>query len=276
MILSGKAKLAGVLGWPVGHSRSPRLHGYWLEKLGIDGTYVPLPVRPEDFETVLRALPRMGFRGANVTVPHKEQALRLVDEAEPLARRIGAVNTLVMRDDGSILGLNTDSFGFMRNLLTGSPWRPSAVPAVVLGAGGAARAVVAALVDAGVPEIRLVNRNVERAEKLAAAIGGPVMVQAWARLDLADAGLLVNTTSLGMAGQPPLALDLTALPAGAVVNDIVYAPLMTDLLMRAQARGNPVVDGLGMLLWQAVRGFSLWFGQQPEVTAELRDFVLAS
>lgn len=276
MILSGKAVLAGVLGWPVEHSLSPRLHGYWLEKLGIDGAYVPLPVRPSDFASVFRALPKMGFVGANVTVPHKEQALILADQVEPLAKRIGAVNTLVVREDGVIVGLNTDASGFMRNLRMGSPWRPDSGPAVVLGAGGAARAVVGALADAGVPEIRLVNRSRERAEKLAADIGGPIKVQAWDRPDLTGAGLLVNTTSLGMTGQPPLDIDLSALPRNAVVNDIVYAPLMTDLLLRAQARGNPVVDGLGMLLWQAVRGFTLWFGQKPEVTAELRDFVLKS
>ncbi|MGE4281004.1 MAG: shikimate dehydrogenase [Magnetospirillum sp.] len=276
MILSGKAKLAGVLGWPVGHSRSPRLHGYWLDRLGIDGTYVPLPVAPENFEKVFRALPAMGFRGANVTVPHKEQALRLADEVEVLARRIGAVNTLVCRDDGSVLGLNTDAFGFLRNLQTGSTWQAGQGPAVVLGAGGAARAVVAALVDEGVGEIRLVNRSVERAEKLAADIGGPIIVQSWDKLDLDGAGLLVNTTSLGMAGQPALDIDLSALPKQAVVNDIVYAPLMTPLLLAAQARGNPVVDGLGMLLFQAVRGFGLWFGVEPQVTQDLRDFVLSS
>lgn len=276
MILSGKAKLAGVLGWPVGHSRSPRLHGYWLEQLGIDGTYVPLPVAPENFEKVFRALPAMGFRGANVTVPHKEQALVLSDEVEPLARRIGAVNTLVCRDDGSVLGLNTDAFGFLRNLQTGSNWQAQSGPAVVLGAGGAARAVIAALVDEGVGEIRLVNRSVERAEKLAADIGGPIIVQSWDKLDLEGAGLLVNTTSLGMAGQPALDIDLSALPIDAVVNDIVYAPLMTPLLLAAQQRGNPVVDGLGMLLFQAVRGFTRWFGQEPQVTPQLRDFVLSS
>lgn len=277
MILSGKAKLAGVIGWPVGHSRSPRLHGYWLEKLGIDGAYLPLPVRPEDFETVLKALPRMGFVGANVTVPHKEQALGLVDEIDPLAARIGAVNTVVVKPDGRLRGLNTDAYGFLQNLLAARPDRRFlAGPAVVLGAGGAARAVVAALVDAGVTEIRLINRNVERGQKLATDLGGPIRVLGWDRLDLAGAGLLVNTTSLGMSGQPPLDLDLSTLPQEAVVNDIVYAPLMTELLSRAQARGNPVVDGLGMLLWQAVKGFSLWFGQCPDVTPELRDFVLQS
>lgn len=276
MILTGKAKMAGVIGWPVSHSRSPRLHGYWLEQLGIDGAYLPLAVKPEDFAVVLRTLPKMGFVGANVTVPHKEQALALADEVEPLAARIGAVNTLVVRDDGSLLGLNSDAFGFLQNLKTGSNWQPDAGPAVVLGAGGAARAVVAALVDAGASEIRLVNRSVERAEKLAADLGGPIVVQSWDRLDLDGAGLLVNTTSLGMSGQPPLDIDLASLPTQAVVNDIVYAPLMTGLLQTAQTRGNPVVDGLGMLLWQAVKGFTLWFGQQPEVTPQLRDFVLAS
>jgi len=277
MIVSGKAKLAGVIGWPVGHSRSPRLHGYWLEKLGIDGAYVPLAVRPEDFAHVLRALPRMGFRGANVTVPHKEQALALVDHVEPLARRIGAVNTLVVRDDGSIEGRNTDAFGFLENLCHGAPhWQPQAGPAVVLGAGGAARAVCAALIDAGVPEIRLINRSTARAEQVAADIGGRFTVLGWDRLAgaLEGAALLVNTTTLGMTGQPPLEIDLSPLPAHAVVNDIVYAPLMTDLLVAAAARGNPVVDGLGMLLWQAAPGFEAWFGQRPEVTPALRDFVL--
>ncbi len=277
MIVSGKAKLAGVIGWPVGHSRSPRLHGYWLDKLGIDGAYVPLAVRPEDFAQVLRALPRMGFRGANVTVPHKEQALALVDHVEPLARRIGAVNTLVVREDGTIEGRNTDAFGFLENLRHGAPhWRAAAGPAVVLGAGGAARAVCAALVDAGVPEIRLINRSAARAEQVAADLGGRFAVLGWDRLEgaLEGAALLVNTTSLGMTGQPPLDIDLSPLPLHAVVNDIVYAPLMTDLLVAAAARGNKVVDGLGMLLWQAAPGFEAWFGQRPEVTPALRDFVL--
>lgn len=275
--ISGKARLAGVIGWPVGHSRSPRLHGYWLRHLGIDGAYVPLAVKPEDFETVLRALPRMGFAGANVTVPHKEQALALADHVDPLARRIGAVNTLVVRPDGSIEGRNTDAFGFIQNLRHGAPhWDPAAGPAVVLGAGGAARAVCAALVDAGVPEIRLVNRSAARARQVAADMGGKFTVLGWdqaaSALDCANA--LINTTTLGMTGQPALEIDLSALPVHAVVNDIVYAPLMTDLLVEAAARGNKVVDGLGMLLWQAVPGFEAWFGVKPEVTPALRDFVL--
>jgi shikimate dehydrogenase len=278
MIITAKARLAGVLGWPVSHSRSPRLHGFWLERMGIDGAYLPLGVAPENLESVIRALPRMGFAGANVTVPHKEAVMRLVDHLEPLARRIGAVNTLVVQEDGSLEGRNTDAYGFFENLRQGClAWVPQSGPAAVIGAGGASRAVVAALLDAGVPEIRLTNRSRERAEALAADLGGPVRVVDWAeRADmLAGCALLVNTTTLGMTGQSALDLDLAALPTTSVVNDIVYVPLETDLLARARARGNPVVDGLGMLLHQAVPGFKAWFGQQPQVTDELRAFVLS-
>ena len=273
MILSGKAKLAGVMGWPVSHSRSPRLHGYWLEQYGIDGAYLPLAVPPERIAEAIRALPALGFRGANVTVPHKEAALRVVDRVDPVARRIGAVNTIVVGEDGSLEGRNTDAYGFLANLRDGAPeWRPEAGPALVLGAGGAARAVVAALVDAGVPEIRLYNRTTTKAEALTADIGGPIRIVATP--DSANAALLVNTTSLGMAGQPPLDIDLTGLPPAAIVTDIVYTPLITPLLALAQARGNPIVDGLGMLLHQAVPGFEAWFGHRPAVTPALRTFVL--
>ncbi|OIR00759.1 shikimate dehydrogenase [mine drainage metagenome] len=276
MILSGKALLAGVIGWPVGHSRSPRLHGYWLERHGIDGAYLPLAVRPGDFAEVLRALPRMGFRGANVTVPHKEQALALADHVDPLARRIGAVNTLVVRPDGSLEGRNTDAFGFLENLRQGRPgFKAAQGPAVVLGAGGAARAVIAALQDDGCPEIRLLNRTRSRAEEVAAALGGPVRVLPWEQRaeGLDGAALVVNTTTLGMNGQPPLELSLSALPVTALVTDIVYAPLQTPLLAAAAARGNKVVDGLGMLLHQARPGFAAWFGVMPEVSEDLRRFV---
>jgi len=275
-MITGKARLAGVIGWPVGHSRSPRLHNHWLERLGIDGAYVPLAVAPTDLAAVLAALPRMGFAGANLTVPHKEAALALADEIEPLAARIGAVNTLVVRD-GRLIGRNTDAFGFLENLRQGAPqWHPEAGPALVLGAGGAARAVVAALLEAGVPEIRLANRSAERAAALAQALGGPIRPVAWTdrAAALAEAALVVNTTTLGMTGQQPLELDLGRLPPGAVVNDIVYAPLETELLAAARRRGNPAVDGLGMLLWQAVPGFEAWFGVRPTVDAALRDFVL--
>jgi shikimate dehydrogenase len=278
MILTGKARLAGVIGWPVGHSRSPRLHGYWLEKMGIDGAYLPLAVAPDDFADAVRALPKLGFRGVNLTIPHKEAVIPLLDVVDPLAARIGAVNTLIINEDGTIEGRNTDAFGFLENVRRGAPlWQPSQGPAVVIGAGGAARAVIAALSDAGVGELRLVNRSRERAERLALDLGGPIVVGDWdSRAALLDgAALLVNTTSLGMAGQPPLDLDLAALPRSAIVTDIVYVPLETPLLALARQRGNRTVDGLGMLLWQAVPGFSAWFGQQPEVTDALRAYVLS-
>lgn len=271
-------RLAGVMGWPVAHSRSPRLHGFWLRQHGIAGAYLPLPVRPEDLAQALAALPRLGFSGCNLTVPHKEQALELVDAVDPLARRIGAVNTVVVRADGRLEGRNTDAFGFIESLRQERPgWKAAAGPAVVIGAGGAARAVVAALADAGAPEIRLVNRTRARAEALAADLGGPVRTVDWAARApaLEGAALLVNTTTLGMKGQAPLDLPLDALPRKAVVNDIVYVPLTTPLLAAARARGNPVVDGLGMLLHQARPGFEAWFGARPEVTAALRRHVAA-
>lgn len=275
-------KRAGVMGWPVEHSLSPRVHGYWLRELGIAGEYLRIAVEPEAFVAKLRALKADGFAGCNVTVPHKEAALAAVDEAHPLAQRIGAVNTVVVRSDGSLYGLNTDAFGFLENLRAGHQgFNASTGPAIVLGAGGAARAVVMALLDAGAPEVRLLNRTLERAEALAedfAGVGmGTLTVAPWSsRADVLEgAALLVNTTTLGMRGKAPLDLDLSDLPRRAVVNDIVYAPLQTDLLVRAAARGNPVVDGLGMLLHQARPGFEAWFGTLPEVTQDLRNFVLA-
>lgn len=277
MILSGTTKLAGVMGWPVTHSRSPRLHGYWLRYYGIDGAYVPLPVRAEAFEQGLHSLADLGFRGVNVTVPHKEAALAACDRVEDSGRRLGAVNTIVMAD-GRLRGSNSDGFGFIENLRQGAPeWQAQKAPAVVIGAGGAARAVVAALIDAAVPEIRLVNRTRARADAVAKDLAGPVQVLEWPERSRAlfEAGLLVNATSLGMTGQPPLDLDLAGLPRTALVNDIVYAPLETPLLARARARGNPLVDGLGMLLHQARPGFEAWFGVAPEVTPELRRYVLA-
>ena len=275
--LSGKSAIAGVFGWPIGHSRSPRLHGYWLRKYGIDGAYVPFATHPAKLEPAIRALPAFGFRGGNITLPHKERALGLVDEATALAKRIGAVNTLLVREDGSILGDNTDGFGFLAHLIATKPdWNGGGGPACVLGAGGASRAVVVALLEAGVPELRLVNRTTRRAEELAQAIGGPISVVAWEDRGRAldGANLLVNTTNLGQAGQAPLEIDLGPLPTGALVYDIVYTPLMTDLLAAALARGNPIVDGIGMLLHQARPGFAAWFGKEPEVTPELRSFVL--
>ena len=277
MVLSGEARLAGVMGWPVGHSLSPRLHGYWLRKHEVDGAYVPLAVRPGDFADALGVLPRLGFVGANVTLPHKEAALAAVDEADPGARRVGAVNTIVVGAAGDLAGSNTDGYGFMENLKAGAPdWDPRHGPAVVLGAGGAARSIVAALVDAGVPELRLINRTPDRAEALAADIGGPLALVPWAERHeaLEGAALLVNATSQGMTGNPPLELALDSLPDGAVVNDIVYTPLRTNLLAAAEDRGNRAVDGLGMLLHQARPGFAAWFGVEPDVTEDLRSFVL--
>lgn len=275
--ISGKAKLAGVMGWPVSHSRSPRLHNYWLRQYGIDGAYVPLAVPPDKAEQAIRALPALGFRGANVTLPHKEVAFASMDRLDAAARRIGAVNTIIVGADGTLEGRNTDAFGFLENLRQGAPgWRAHSGPAVVLGAGGASRAVIVALLDAGVPQVRLLNRTAARAEQIAREIGGAIEVLGWdsRAAALRDAGLLVNTTTQGMAGQPPLDLALDALPRNAVVTDIVYSPLVTPLLIGAQARGNATVDGIGMLLHQARPGFEAWFGTAPEVTAELRRFVL--
>jgi len=271
------------MGWPVGHSRSPRLHGYWLSRHALDGAYIPMAVAPEHFSEALRALPKLGFAGTNVTAPHKQAALAGVDDVDDVARRIGAVNTVVVREDTSLLGTNTDAFGFIENVRDGAPdWQASAGPALVLGAGGAARAVIVALLDAGVPTLNLTNRTAARAEELAAEFGvddfaGRLTVVPWAeRSDaLAEAATLVNTTSLGMVGQPELELDLNALPSSALVTDIVYAPLETPLLKAAAARGNSCVDGLGMLLHQARPGFAAWFGVEPQVDQDLRDHVLA-
>ena len=277
MILTGQAKLAGVIGWPVGHSRSPRLHGWWLDHYGIDGAYLPLAAAPEQFAQVLRTLPLMGFRGANITVPHKQAALAAIDLADDHAKRIGAVNTVIVRDDGALEGKNTDGLGFFAHLTACAPaWAAEAAPAVVIGAGGAARAIAVALLDAGVPELRLINRTRERAEALALALGDPrLKVMPWlARAAALDgAGLLVNTTTQGMRGQAPLDLDLAPLPAGAAVFDCVYAPLETPLLAAARQRGLIGIDGLGMLIHQARPGFTAWFGREPEITPALRDFL---
>ncbi|MSO80590.1 MAG: shikimate dehydrogenase [Alphaproteobacteria bacterium] len=272
---------AGVMGGPVSHSLSPALHGHWLARHGIAGSYERIPVRPEELPAALARLAPEGWAGVNLTVPHKEAALALVDTLDAAARAIGAVNTVVVGTDGRLDGRNTDAYGFIENLRQNGPPAPRPV-AVVLGAGGAARAVCHALAGAGFHELRIVNRTITRAMALAEAarafgiarVVAPSWTERGAALD--GAGLLVNTTILGMAGAAPLNLDLAALPADAVVNDIVYAPLETALLAAARARGNPVVDGLGMLLWQAQAGFASWFGVAPAVDAELRAAVLAA
>ncbi len=264
------------MGWPVYHSRSPMVHGYWLERHAIAGSYVPLAVRPENLAAAFKGLAALGFAGCNVTIPHKEAALRLADRVDELARRIGAVNTIVVGADGTLAASNTDAFGYIESLREAKPdWRADAGPIAVLGAGGGARAVVASLADRGAREIRVLNRSDARAEALAHDYGPPVAALPWQGREaaLADVALLVNTTSQGMAGEPPLELSLAALPRAAVVSDIVYIPLETPLLAAARRRGNPTVDGLGMLLHQARPAFQAWFGILPEVTPELRRIV---
>jgi shikimate dehydrogenase len=272
-ILSGTSRLAGIIGWPVAHSRSPRLHGFWLERHAIDGAYVPLPIRPEDFSIAIRGLVAVGFAGANVTQPHKLAAFEMCDTVEESAHRAGVVNTLIFRD-GKINGRNTDGWGFIAHLRA-SGVDPKAGPALILGAGGSARAIVAALQDEGV-RVTVANRTRARAEALEKDLPGLTVLDWQYRSDaLAENALVVNTTSLGMAGNEPLDINLDrGNPALAVV-DIVYVPLETPLLATARARGLRAVDGLGMLLHQAVPGFSEWFGITPVVDAELRRFVAA-
>jgi shikimate dehydrogenase len=277
---------AAIVGWPVDHSRSPALHGFWLKQHGIDAHYGRLPVEPnraalERLVAFLKATPTA--RGCNLTLPHKIDIIPLLDAIDPAARRIGAVNTVIKRDDGSLEGRNSDAFGFLAALIEGAPrWTAAKGPVVVLGAGGAARAVVASLVDAGVPELRLLNRTQSAAIDLGTAFtpddGRRIAIERWDDRSavLEDATLLVNTTSLGMKGQPPLDIDLARLPTDAAVDDIVYVPLETPLLAAARARGNRCVDGLGMLLHQGRMGFEAWFGAKVAVSEEQRQAVLGA
>ena len=271
--------LAGVMGWPVAHSRSPKIHTHWLEKHGLPGAYVLLPVAPGTLNVALPGLAALGFRGCNITIPHKVDAIALVHDVDANARRVGAINTVVVQPDRSLRGMNTDGYGFIQSLLEASPaWVADAGPITVLGAGGAARAVVLALADRGAREIRLVNRTFEKADALAKEFGAPLKALPWAERHaaLADVALLVNTTSQGMHGSPGLDLNLDALPRRAVVSDIIYVPLETPLLAEARQRGNVTVNGLGMLLHQARPAFEAWFGVLPEVTADLRRLVEAT
>jgi shikimate dehydrogenase len=270
---------ACVIGWPVEHSRSPLIHRYWLAQYGIDGAYEKEAVRPEDFAAFVGALAEHGYVGANVTLPHKEAALRLARTADEAAIAIGAANTLWLDADGRLHASNSDAYGFMTNLDAEAPqWNEGLEAAMVLGAGGAARAILYGLIKATDAKIFLANRTRARTEALAHVFGPRVEVMDWEGRNaaLGACGLLVNTTSLGMTGQAPLDIDLTALPQDAVVADIVYNPLLTPLLVAAAKRGNPTVDGLGMLLRQAVPGFERWFGVRPEVTPALRAHVVAS
>ncbi len=265
--------LAAVIGWPALYSRSPALHSYWLEQYGFNGAYLPLEIRPERFAAALRALPALGFAGCNLTIPHKVAARDLVDEADATARAIGAVNCITVGPDDRLSGTNTDGFGFIASIEAEVPdWRGDEGPAVVIGAGGAARAIVHALAGQVVSKIRLVNRTRARAEELAFQIGGPIEIVDWDDRNraLEGAALVVNTTNQGMAGLPPLDLDLSGLPTAALVSDIVYVPRQTPLLKAAAVRGNRTVGGLGMLLHQARPCWKLWFGIDPEVTPGLR------
>jgi shikimate dehydrogenase len=271
--------MAGVMGWPVMHSRSPKIHNYWFAKYQLAGTYVPLAVKAEGLRAALRALAPLGFAGCNLTIPHKEAAFEIVDRVDPLARRIGAINCVVVAPDGTLDGSNTDSFGYIQSIREACPdWRADAGPIVVIGAGGAARAVLASLVDDGARDIRLLNRTDQRAQALAREFGAPIEALAWEERHaaLAGAAMLVNTTSQGMAGQPALDLRLDAIPEAALVSDIIYIPRETPLLAAARQRGNRTVDGLGMLLHQARPAFHAWFGVMPEVTVELRAMIEAT
>ena len=265
--------LAGVIGSPIAHSRSPLLHGHWLKTLDIAGHYIPMDVAPEDLERVLRTLPAMGFVGVNVTVPHKEAVMEIADQITDRATLIGAANTLIFRGDGSIIADNTDGYGFIENLRTGAPdWQPKAGPALILGAGGAARAVISSLIEAGVPEITLTNRTRLRAERLKEEFGHRLRIVDWVQAGnmLEHAALAVNTTSLGMIGKGDLRVPLDGLRPQTIVTDLVYAPLKTNFLETAEQMGCVTVDGLGMLLHQAVPGFERWFGTRPVVDRATR------
>lgn len=271
--------LAGVMGWPVAHTRSPVIHNHWIARHGLKGAYVQLPVQPDRLEAAIRGLPALGFAGCNITVPHKVNAMQLMDELHPQAARIAAINTVVVQPDGRLLGVNNDGIGYIQSLRDANPaWRGDTGPALVLGAGGAARAIVVALLDEGVPELRITNRTLEKAQALKDAFGDRVTVVPWGERNQAMAGvsLLVNTTTQGMHGQPALDVQLSDLPATAMVSDAIYIPLETPLLAAARQRGHQTVNGLGMLLNQARPAFQAWFGVLPEITPELRAAVQAT
>jgi shikimate dehydrogenase len=274
-----KFGLAGVMGWPVAHSRSPTIHNHWIKQYALNGAYVLLPVEPVNLPTALKGLSALGFAGCNLTIPHKVAAMQWVDRVDPIAQRMGAINTIVVEADGSLSGSNTDGFGYIQSLLDVQPdWRADAGPAIVLGAGGAARAVIVSLAERGAKEIRVCNRSFDKAQGLALEFGAPVKAVAWEdrHAALADVALLVNTTNQGMSGQSPLDISLDQLPLHAMVSDVIYVPMETPLLAAARARGNPTVNGLGMLLNQARPAFKAWFGVMPEITPEFRRVVEAT
>ena len=265
--------LAGVIGSPIAHSKSPQLHRHWLKTYGIAGHYIPMDIGNDDLEDALRMLPKMGFVGVNITIPHKEKVMQIADLVTDRAILIGAANTLTFRKNGKIHADNTDGYGFLENLKTGAPgWDPRSGPAVVLGAGGAARAVISSLLEVGVPEIYLSNRTRVRADKLQQDFGGRIRVREWVQAGniMDEATLVVNTTSLGMIGKSEMRVPLDGLRPNTVVTDLVYAPLKTKFLATAEEMGCITVDGLGMLLHQAVPAFERWFGRRPEVDRATR------
>ncbi len=271
--------MAGVMGLPVAHSRSPVIHNHWIKQYGLAGAYGLFTVQPNQLETAIRGLKALGLAGCNITIPHKVDAMQYMDWVEPLALRMGAINTIVVQADGALHGFNNDGYGYLQSLREAQPsWQADAGPAVVLGAGGAARAIVVSLIDAGATEIRILNRTRSKAEDLAQEFGQVVTAFDWSeRSDaLNNAALLVNTTNQGMHGESALDIDLTQLPTSALVSDAIYIPLETPLLATARLRGNTTVNGLGMLLHQARPAFNAWFGVMPEVTPELKNAIMAT
>lgn len=268
--------LAGVMGWPVMHSRSPMLHNYWFKQHDLAGTYVPLAIKPDGLPAALRALRPLGFAGCNLTIPHKQQAMRIVDEVDTTAKRIGAISCVVVKPDGSLAGSNNDCYGFIQNIRQEQPgWRADAGPVAVIGAGGGSRAVCYALAQEGAREIRLINRTYARAQGIADEFGEPIKALSWEQRHdaLEGAAMVVNTTSQGMVGQRALDINLDKLPASALAADIIYIPLETPFLAAARRRGNRTINGLGMLLHQGRPAWKAWFGIEPEVTPELRAMV---
>ena len=275
--ISGETKVVGVLGWPVSHSLSPRMHNFWMQTHDVDGVYIPIPVRPDCISNVLGALPGLGFTGVNVTVPYKELALDFVDTIDDNVQRIGALNTIIYDKNGKAHGMNTDCAGFINNICQQDPeFHTISGPALIIGAGGAARAAIVALQDFGMTEIWIANRTPEKAHKIVTELGHSIRVLEWDKYPscLKDISVLVNATSLGMEGQPNLVIDLSQLPLTTRVHDIVYAPLETNLIASARRRGNTIIDGIGMLLHQGSQAFEAWFGFRPAVTNEIRQYVL--
>jgi len=277
--MDNKFVMAGVMGWPVAHSRSPVIHNHWIRQYGLNGTYGLFPVEPQNIDDAIRGLKALGLAGCNITIPHKVEAMKRMDWVDPLAQRMGAINTIVVQADGALHGYNNDGFGFIQSLRDDKPdWRADAGPITVLGAGGAARAIVLSLIDEGASEIRLINRTRAKADALAQEFGQVVTAYDWSeRHDaLAGCALLINTTNQGMHGQADLDLQLDQLPTSALVADAIYIPLETALLAQARQRGNTTVNGLGMLLNQARPAFKAWFGVMPEITPALHQAIIAT